>query len=66
MIKSIEATAKTVDRTTGSVDTAINLQSRNLDNLLNTMTRTTEDLQDVLQDLKSKPWSVLYKEGRGE
>lgn len=66
MIKSIEATAKSVSKTSGSAEKAINQQSRNLDNLFNTMTRTTEDLQDVLQDIKSKPWSVVYKEGRGE
>lgn len=59
MIKSFEKTAKTADR-------AIDVQSQNLDNLLNTMTRTTEDLQEVIQELKSKPWSVVYKEGKGE
>jgi len=59
MIKSFEKTAKTADR-------AIDVQSQNLDNLLNTMTRTTEDLQEVIQELKSKPWSVVYKEGKGD
>lgn len=62
MIKSFEATAKSVDKTSGAVTGAVNLQSRNLDNLLNTMTRTTADLQEVLQELKVKPWSVIYKE----
>ncbi|MBI5641060.1 MAG: MCE family protein [Nitrospirae bacterium] len=66
MIRAIEATAKTVDKASGSVDRAVMTQSRNLDILLNTMTRTTEDLQEVLQDLKSKPWSLIYREGKGE
>jgi ABC-type transporter Mla subunit MlaD len=59
MLKSIEKTAKTVDR-------AVDLQSQNLDVLLNTMTRTTEELQDLIHEVKSKPWSVIYQEGKGE
>jgi ABC-type transporter Mla subunit MlaD len=59
MIASIEKSSKTVGR-------AVDLQSQNLDALLNTMTRTTDELQDLIHDIKSKPWSVLYKEGKGE
>ncbi len=66
MIRTMEQTAKTVDKTSRSVDRAIDLQSQNLDNLLNTMTRTTEDLQDVLQEIKNKPWSILYKGSKGK
>lgn len=63
MIRAFEVTAKTVNKTSKSVDRAIDLQSQNLDNLLNAMTRTTEDLQDLLQEIKAKPWSVIYREG---
>ncbi|MDP2157536.1 MAG: MlaD family protein [Nitrospirota bacterium] len=59
MFKSIEKSSKTVDR-------AIDHQSQNLDALLNTMTRTTDELQDLIHEIKSKPWSILYKEGKGE
>lgn len=59
MIRSIENTAK-------SVDSVVTIQSRNLDALLNTMTETTGELQEVLQELKAKPWSVLYMERKGE
>jgi ABC-type transporter Mla subunit MlaD len=52
--------------TTKSVDRAVDIQSQNLDNLLNTMTKTTEDLREVMQEIKNKPWSVLYKEGKNE
>ncbi|GAB4486627.1 MAG: hypothetical protein OHK006_14700 [Thermodesulfovibrionales bacterium] len=55
MIESFAKTAKTVDRT-------VEVQSMNLDSLLNTMTRTTEELENVIQDLKAKPWSIIYKE----
>lgn len=66
MIKSIESTAKSVDRTSKSVDRVIDLQSRNIENLINTMTNTTEELQELLQEIKHKPWSIIYKEKRGE
>jgi len=66
MLRSIESVAKKIDKTTGSADRAIELQSRNLDTLIDSMTRTTDDLRDVLQDIKRKPWSILYKEGKDE
>jgi len=59
MIASIEKTSKTVD-------SVVMMQSQNLDGLLNAMTKTTGELQEVLQELKAKPWSVLYKETKGE
>jgi phospholipid/cholesterol/gamma-HCH transport system substrate-binding protein len=58
MIESIESTAKSIE--------AINLQSQNLDNLLNTLNRTTEDLQELLQEIKHKPWSIIHMERKGE
>ncbi len=58
MIASFEKTARTVDRT-------VELQSANLDTLLATMTRTAEELEAVIQELKAKPWSVIYKESGG-
>lgn len=61
MIRAIEETVRTVDRTTKSVDGAINLQSQNLDNLFTTLNNTTEDLQDLLQEIKNKPWSFIYR-----
>jgi hypothetical protein len=30
------------------------------------MTKTTEELQIFLQEVKTKPWSFFYKEGKGE
>lgn len=62
MIAAIERTAQSVDRTSETIGKAVDLQSRNLDLLLNTLTRTTEDLQDVLQDIRSKPWTIIYRE----
>lgn len=58
-IKTIETTAKSADR-------AINKQSQNLEKLLHTLNRTSEDLRDVLHEFKSKPWSVIYKEEQGK
>ncbi len=59
MMKSIEKTSKSVDKT-------VLHQSKNIDQLINSMTRTTEELQEVLQEIKNKPWSLIYKDGRGE
>jgi phospholipid/cholesterol/gamma-HCH transport system substrate-binding protein len=66
MIKSIDSTAKSVEKTSRSVDRAVDAQSRNLENLINTMTKTTEELQELLQEIKHKPWGLLYKEKGGE
>jgi len=62
---SVDKTVSSVDKTIKSVDKAIGLQLENLDRLLNQMTRTTEDLQDLIQEIKAKPWGLLYKEGKG-
>ena len=53
-------------KTSKTADRAIEYQSRNIENLINAMTRTTEEMQDLLQEIKHKPWSVLYKENLGE
>lgn len=66
MIESIETTAKSVDSTMKTADRTIDLQSQNIDSLLSNLNRTTEDLRDVLHEVKSKPWSVVYKEGKGK
>lgn len=66
MIRSLEETSRSVGKTSNSVDKAVVQQSQNLDVLLTTMTRTTEELQELLGEIKSKPWSIIYKEGKGE
>jgi phospholipid/cholesterol/gamma-HCH transport system substrate-binding protein len=63
MMKAIEDAAKSADVTLKSADRAIDRQSQNIDGLLNTMSRTAEDLRDALHEIKNKPWSVVYKEG---
>lgn len=59
-------TIKTIDKAAKSIDRAVDLQSQNLDDLINSMTKTTEELQIFLQEIKTKPWSLFYKEGKGE
>jgi methyl-accepting chemotaxis protein len=65
-IKTIDKAAKSIDKTSQSIDRAVDLQSQNLDDLINSMTKTTEELQIFLQEVKTKPWSLFYKEGKGE
>ncbi|TAN39781.1 MAG: MCE family protein [Nitrospirae bacterium] len=62
MIKSLDETARSVGRTSGSIDKAVALQSRNLDRLLNSMSDTTEEIHQLLQEIKNKPWSIIYQE----
>ncbi len=66
MVRTIEEAAKNANMTIKSADRAIDRQSQNLDNLLTTLNRTTEDLRDALHEIKSKPWSFVYKEERGK
>jgi len=65
-VKAIEQTAQKVGKTTDTIDNAVNLQSDNLSSLLTSLTETTEDLKETLQEIKNKPWSVIYKEGKKE
>jgi phospholipid/cholesterol/gamma-HCH transport system substrate-binding protein len=66
MIESIESTAKSIEKTSDTADEAIALQSQNLDNFLNTLNRTTEELQELLQEIKHKPWSIIRQEKKGD
>lgn len=66
MVRTIEEAAKNAKMTIKSADRAIDRQSQNLDNLLTTLNRTTEDLRDALHEIKSKPWSFVYREERGK
>lgn len=65
-LKKAEELLQSLNKTVKSVDRTVNVQSQNLDALLRSMNRTTEDLQDVLQELKNKPWSIIYKQDGGK
>lgn len=66
MVTTIEETARSVDKTSQSLEGAVKLQSQNLTGLLDTLAETIEDMQEVLQEIKNKPWSVIYKEGKAK
>ena len=61
---AIGDTAVTVEKTSDTIEGVVSLQSQNLSDLLVTMTEATETLQEVLQEIKNKPWSMIYKEGK--
>ena len=63
---AIESTARSVGNTSETVNGAVNLQSQNITDLLTSMTAATEALQEVLQEIKNKPWSIIYKERNAE
>jgi ABC-type transporter Mla subunit MlaD len=67
----LENTARGIGKTAGSVENtsenlgdAVDIQSRNITNLINTLNRTAEELEELLQEIKNKPWSIIYKEGK--
>jgi len=66
VIQSADNSIKSFDKTIKSVNKSIDLQSQNLDHLLNLLTQTTEDLQDLVQEIKARPWGLLYREGKGK
>jgi phospholipid/cholesterol/gamma-HCH transport system substrate-binding protein len=65
-IMHIEEAAKKIDAASASAGKAIDQQSQNMDELIHTLTKTTEDLRDVIQEIRRKPWSLFYKEKIGE
>ena len=62
MILAVEDAAKKIGNATDTVEGTVGRQDKNLDELMGNLTRTLRDLQDVLQALKLKPWSVIHKE----
>ena len=66
VIERIGATAEAFRHTADSADRAIEVQSRNIEDLIQNMSETTLDLQDLIHELKNKPWSLIYKEKSGE
>ncbi len=65
-VKALEDAANSIAGTSGTVEKTVDLQSENLTNLLTSLTETTEDLQEVLQEIKQKPWSLIYREQKGK
>ena len=63
---AIEITAHSVGNTSETVSGTVELQSQNITDLLTSMTVATEALQEVLQEIKNKPWSIIYKERNAE
>ncbi len=73
MVKAFEETARTLgstsksaDKAVRSIDKSIDLNSQSLSNLLELLTKTTEDLRDVIQEIRAKPWILIRKEGIGK
>jgi len=62
VIERFGTTAEAFRHTADTADKAIEVQSRNIEDLIQNMSETTLDLQDLIQELKNKPWSIIYKE----
>ncbi len=57
-----ERTANAVTDASNQIRGAVGVQSRNIANLIGTINRTAETLEEVLQELRNRPWSIIYKE----
>ncbi|MBF0319337.1 MAG: MCE family protein [Nitrospirae bacterium] len=66
MVKAIEKTANSMTKTSKSVGNVIEDQSQNITELIKNTNATLEELQGVLQEIKTKPWSILYKDKENE
>lgn len=62
MILAVEEAAKRVGDATVTVEDAVGRQDKNIDQVLADLDRTLRDLQDLIQSLKLKPWSLIYRE----
>jgi phospholipid/cholesterol/gamma-HCH transport system substrate-binding protein len=61
-LEAVEETARKVGDASDAVGGAVGRQDQNIDELLSNLNRTLRDLQDLLQELRLKPWSVIYQE----
>ncbi|MBF0554181.1 MAG: MCE family protein [Nitrospirae bacterium] len=66
LVEAFEKIAGSLTKTSNSVNNLVDDQSQNLTEVMKNITTTLEDLQGALQEIKSKPWSFLYKEKENE
>ncbi|MBF0338601.1 MAG: MCE family protein [Nitrospirae bacterium] len=59
---ALTTTANTFTKTSDSLNTVVNRQSTNLSSVFESLRSTMDDLQDVLHEIKNKPWTLIYKE----
>ncbi|MGD2080360.1 MAG: MlaD family protein [Nitrospirota bacterium] len=62
MLEAVGESARKVGDASDAVGGAVGRQDRSIDELLSNLNRTLRDLQDLLQSLRLKPWSVIYQE----
>ncbi|MBF0330095.1 MAG: MCE family protein [Nitrospirae bacterium] len=65
MMKAIENAASDVGKTSKAVGVSVDQQSKNIEALILTLQKTSEDLRDVMHEIKNKPWSIIHKERSG-
>jgi len=61
-IKAFQESAKRISDASDKVGNAVGHQDRNLDEVMANLNETMLDLQDLLQTLNVRPWSVIHKE----
>ncbi|QWR77466.1 MlaD family protein [Candidatus Magnetomonas plexicatena] len=66
MVTSMDKTSRSILKTSDSLNSTVLEQNENLTALLDSMKNTMDDLQDTLQEIKTKPWVITHSQkGRG-
>ncbi|MBF0457678.1 MAG: MCE family protein [Nitrospirae bacterium] len=66
MVKAFEKTSYSLTKTSDSINRVFDDQSQNMTEVMKNVNTTLEDLQGVLQEIKNKPWSIIYKDSENE
>jgi phospholipid/cholesterol/gamma-HCH transport system substrate-binding protein len=65
-LDAAEEMINSFDNSAQKIGGAVDRQDRNLDEVMGNLNDTMRDLQDLLQTLKLRPWSVIYKEEKSK
>ncbi|KJR41701.1 mammalian cell entry-like domain protein [Candidatus Magnetoovum chiemensis] len=62
MALSFKEAAVEIKGAAKTLDSSLDTQTQNLDVMLNNINETSVAMQELIEELKHKPWSVIYKE----
>ncbi|MCX8070616.1 MAG: MlaD family protein [Thermodesulfovibrionales bacterium] len=64
LIAHLEISAKTLNKTFNSADNLLQRQNQNLDELIENIILTIDNLNDAITEFNQKPWRLIYKDKR--
>jgi phospholipid/cholesterol/gamma-HCH transport system substrate-binding protein len=66
MLDAVGKAASALEKTSGNVDRALVGKSRGVDAVMKSIKLATDDLHELLQEIKHKPYGVIYRTAPGE